>query len=1108
MSLRFIVLLRIVTACFCTPALAAAITVLEPNGTGAEKIAEGVEFSTYVIGNRWDMSDSADIITSESGNLSNESFSNGIYQATSVDDAPLDGITDAKFFLTFPGFPSAVFSIESGQKAPIDTSVFRRLTIKIRHLKTDGTPTNTKHSVQIFFFEDENSIRDGTFGFTEGVSVDSDGDWHIVSVDLIDGVSLNSAHGWTDFSTIKGLRIDPTQRSNTRIEVDWVRLTAPGDAGMEFNVQWSGGTGPYSVSARQQGDISIPMASQLSGNAANIDFSILPPGEYTIEVLDDQSVGSSAANLHINEAPMFDFLQPDIRGDVENRYSLIEAGNPWGPMDAADIASTKQMTAISYSNPVGSFTATSTGSDSHVYLNTPRAIDALKYRMLTFTMSVSGERDIGTGSIARFLWGNEQNASLNTSEDIIVQEGLNTYEMGDMRNMRIEGGPANQWLGTPLYFRFDPHEFPTAKNIRINDITLAPLDTADPSFNITWLDSDPDDNAVIELFADEDQVPGNLNEVRIASGITENDTANSFTWNAPVNVVDGEYFIYAKVDDGFNQVTRYATGPISVGSGAAIKVTVIAPDGIDDDVVAANEFSREVDGNAWDMSDSGDVPFARSKDIISQSISGGYLSGTSSGNDPVFYLLFPGATDGHTGSNGSLTPISTTDFRYLTFKARYSGPGPHFFRAYFMKDKTFSSQSVGFTEGIQIFPGDWHVFTVDLQAMSSVDSPFAWQDVPQIQGLRIDPVNIPGSSWEFDWFTLTGEAVASSQYQVRWTASDPGDSTLNINAVDTAGFRIPLLTGVPPQVSATSVDLTRLPMGDFLIEVDAVPGAAVLSAGPISIVQNVVVSESELRNISTRAEVRTGNEIAIGGFVIVGNAQKCVVVQGLGSSVKVPTGVNRLTDPVLTLKSGLSTIAQNDNWQDQDNPGDVQTILNLGRSPGDILESAIYKCLAPGSYTALLTGYLNTTGVGIIAVYDADDGAPYLKNIATRSWVGTGDKISIAGFVVTGNTSKQILIRGLGPSMQSKFPPDALLLTDPYLKLYRGSTLITSNDDWGDAPNSAEIGALSASIRPVDIREPAILMTLEPGLYSTHLLGVGATTGIGNVAVYDLTGRQ
>jgi hypothetical protein len=92
--------------------------------------------------------------------------------------------------------------------------------------------------------------------------------------------------------------------------------------------------------------------------------------------------------------------------------------------------------------------------------------------------------------------------------------------------------------------------------------------------------------------------------------------------------------------------------------------------------------------------------------------------------------------------------------------------------------------------------------------------------------------------------------------------------------------------------------------------------------------------------------------------------------------------------------------------------------------------------------------------------------------------------------------------------MQSKFPPGSQLLMDPQLRLFHNSTLIATNDNWGDAPNAAEIAALSPSMRPADSREPAILIVLQPGLYTAHLLGVALGTGNGNVAVYDLTGRQ
>ena len=136
-----------VVALFCSPDFARAITVLQPAASANVKVAEGVEFSAYVIGNRWDMSDAADITTSESRNLNNETFSNGVYRAITGDSQ--DGRTDSKFYLTWPGLPEAEYSIESGQKFPIDTSLYRKLTIKIRHLNASGSPSNSLHPVQV-----------------------------------------------------------------------------------------------------------------------------------------------------------------------------------------------------------------------------------------------------------------------------------------------------------------------------------------------------------------------------------------------------------------------------------------------------------------------------------------------------------------------------------------------------------------------------------------------------------------------------------------------------------------------------------------------------------------------------------------------------------------------------------------------------------------------------------------------------------------------------------------------------------------------------------------------------------------------------------------------
>ena len=374
--------------------------------------------------------------------------------------------------------------------------------------------------------------------------------------------------------------------------------------------------------------------------------------------------------------------------------------------------------------------------------------------------------------------------------------------------------------------------------------------------------------------------------------------------------------------------------------------------------------------------------------------------------------------------------------------------------------------------------------------------------VSAITGQGTGPAsNTVSANFKVDPFTIGGHVSGLSGTGL--VLRNNFDDDLEISADGGFTFATALYDG-----STYSVTVLTQPTGpDQTCDITNSNGT-VSGAEIVDVAVTCFKTNNELRNIATRAEVRTGNEILIGGFVIVGDTQKCVIVQGLGQSVAVPVGVTRLANPVLQLKSGLTTIAQNDNWQDQENPSDVQAIENSGHAPDDILEAAIYKCLDPGAYTALVTGLNNSTGVGMVAIYDADDGTSYLKNIATRSWVGTDHAISIAGFVVTGDTPKQILVRGLGPSMESKFPPNSPLLLDPQLRLYQGATLIETNNDWGDAANAAEIGALPEPLPPADAKEPAILMTLEPGPYTAQLLGVDGTTGIGNVAVYDLTGRQ
>ena len=121
-------------------------------------------------------------------------------------------------------------------------------------------------------------------------------------------------------------------------------------------------------------------------------------------------------------------------------------------------------------------------------------------------------------------------------------------------------------------------------------------------------------------------------------------------------------------------------------------------------------------------------------------------------------------------------------------------------------------------------------------------------------------------------------------------------------------------------------------------------------------------------NLSARGVVGSGAEVMIGGFIVSGESESPrIVVRAIGPSLKAADVSNALADPVLELHdSDGSLISSNDNWADAQKD-DLQTV---GFAPSDSAESAILTRLAPGSYTAIVRSKDDTTGVGLVEVYN------------------------------------------------------------------------------------------------------------------------------------------
>jgi hypothetical protein len=253
-----------------------------------------------------------------------------------------------------------------------------------------------------------------------------------------------------------------------------------------------------------------------------------------------------------------------------------------------------------------------------------------------------------------------------------------------------------------------------------------------------------------------------------------------------------------------------------------------------------------------------------------------------------------------------------------------------------------------------------------------------------------------------------------------------------------------------------------------------------------------------LVNLSTRGRVLTGDRALIGGFIVTGNDLKKVLIRGMGPSF-VSFGAT-LANPTLELHQGSTLITTNDDWKTRPEGTSQQSQIEAtGIPPGNDLESAILAQLSPQTYTTTLAGKDGGTGVGLVEIYDLNQGADSkLANMSTRGFVDTDDNVMIGGFIVgNGSGTARAIIRALGPSV-----PVAGALANPTVTLYDGNGgVLASNDDWR-SDQEAEI--IATTIPPPSDKESAIVRDFAPGNYTAIMRGAGNTTGIGLVEIYYL----
>lgn len=286
-------------------------------------------------------------------------------------------------------------------------------------------------------------------------------------------------------------------------------------------------------------------------------------------------------------------------------------------------------------------------------------------------------------------------------------------------------------------------------------------------------------------------------------------------------------------------------------------------------------------------------------------------------------------------------------------------------------------------------------------------------------------------------------------------------------------------------------------------------GAVTYSLGTLS-VKGLTANNTRLVNISTRAQVGTGGNILIPGFVISGSGTETLLIRadGPGLSQFGVSGV--LAQPSLSVfNSSGAVVATNTGWGTSSNASQIaSTAAVVGAfalSPGSA-DSAVIVGLSAGSYTVQVSGVGNTTGVALAEIYEVSSTGTRLINVSTRTQVGTGGNILIPGFVIGGSGTEQLLVRGDGPSL-AQFNVSGYL-AQPSLSLLSGTTTVAANTGWGTSGNPAQIASVGASVGAFTLTassaDSAMIVNLQPGAYTVQVSGVNNTTGVALAEIYEV----
>ncbi len=575
-----------------------SVIITQPDGSAGDIVSEGVEFATQKFGDPWDYEQESDLLHWEFF-ASDPVVSNGVVDF-------ITGSGNPRLDILYRGVQETQDIDHTGVVYPIDTTQYHWLSFRM-NLAASG-------QARIWWFYDHTYTTIGMSGF---VPVSSG--WHTYVVDL---ASLPpQLHSWSNSPNMPiGFAIEPiVEQSNTHGQLDWVRLTKDNPAENTIEIAWENLTNPGASLEFYLDDDNSGFDGTLIHTEANAAASgrfnwgsdsgdsAFPtsflPGDYYVYVKENGvDTAYSPGVLTIDDAPVLRFTAPGFLSGED--YATVEKGDPWDMSQATD-AEVRGVDSYNFSN--GILNGTNSGTDPQVEFNPYKVkpIDSQKYRYLTIRMLLDKP---WTVEAIRAIWST-QKVGVGDTESILIYRGWHTYTL-DLATAKTGHNPY-PWQNYSEWktFRVDPNSRISAPSLtfHIDHVYLTARDEANDVYTTTWvLDDDSPAAVTVSLYYDTDNQGFNgkgICQIASQSGRVAPDISPSIISPATVmtgtpnlthtlflpavfkdytpplpdchtsgsyyrwdtsQLTEGEYYLYAKVEDENNVTYWYSEAPLVV----------------------------------------------------------------------------------------------------------------------------------------------------------------------------------------------------------------------------------------------------------------------------------------------------------------------------------------------------------------------------------------------------------------------------------------------------------------------------------------------------------------------------------------------------------------